>query len=229
MTDTFRGFPAEGLDFLEGLAADNTRIYFEEHRPVYEEALLEPAKTFVDALGGQLHRRISKHLVADPRVNGSIMRINRDTRFSKDKTPYKTHLAFTFWEGGDRMRAPGFWMGLHPDRIGFGAGMHGLEKESLERYRAAVDDSRSGAALARAVTLITKGRRSGISEPKYRSLPKGYPTDHPRAELLRHAGFHVWSEHDVPKVYETPRFVGWCADRLERLAPVHTWFVKHLT
>jgi len=89
---TFAGFPPEGLAFLDGLARDNTKAYFDAHRATYESALLEPAKAFVVALGEELHTRVSPAIRAEPRVNGSILRINRDTRFSADKTPYKDHL-----------------------------------------------------------------------------------------------------------------------------------------
>jgi uncharacterized protein (TIGR02453 family) len=88
----FAGFPPEGLAFLEGLGRDNTKAYFDAHRATYESALLEPAKAFVVALGEELRARVSPGIRAEPRVNGSILRINRDTRFSADKTPYKDHL-----------------------------------------------------------------------------------------------------------------------------------------
>jgi uncharacterized protein (TIGR02453 family) len=104
----FEGFPPEGLAFLAGLAEHNEKAWFDAHRAEYERGLLEPARDFVDAIGPELEA-VHPGIHADPRVNGSIMRINRDTRFSKDKRPYKTHLDLWFWEGeGPSRMRPGF-------------------------------------------------------------------------------------------------------------------------
>src|SRR3954452_17864567 len=99
-TDTaFAGFPREGLEFLAGLAGDNSRAYFDAHRDVYKRALLAPAKAFVVALGEEPPARVARGLRAEPRVNGSILRMNRATSFTNDKRPYKDLLVFWFWEG----------------------------------------------------------------------------------------------------------------------------------
>jgi len=118
-TDTaFRGFPREGLEFLAGLAEDNSRAYFDAHRDIYEAALLAPAKAFVVALGEELRARVAPGLRAEPRVNGSILRINRDTRFTTDKRPYKEHLDFWFWEGDGPSRAyPGLFVRLRQPAV----------------------------------------------------------------------------------------------------------------
>src|SRR6201999_3134726 len=118
MTNSFAGFPRAGLDVLAGLATDNTREYFDAHRADYETALLQPAKDFVVALGERLHARVSPGLRAEPRVNGSILRINRDTRFSSDKRPYKEYLDFWFWEGEAPSRErPGLFIRLRPETV----------------------------------------------------------------------------------------------------------------
>src|SRR5579862_1483254 len=105
----FEGFPRSGLEFLSGLAANNNKAWFEEHRNEYEKCLLEPAKDLVVDLGSKLQDQVSPNIQADPRFNGSIMRISRDIRFSKDKSPYKNWLGLWFWEGGPRrsMESPG--------------------------------------------------------------------------------------------------------------------------
>ena len=98
----FAGFPGEGLEFLAGLAENNTREYFEERRGTYESALLEPAKAFVVALGDVLRIHVSPLLRAEPRVNGSILRIQRDTLFTTDK---RTRTTSTCGSGRARRRA----------------------------------------------------------------------------------------------------------------------------
>lgn len=95
---SFSGFDPAALGFLRDLGAHNDRAWFEAHRADYEGLVLGPARELVVALGGRL-ARLAPGVHADPRVNGSILRLNRDARFSADKRPYKTHLDLWLWEG----------------------------------------------------------------------------------------------------------------------------------
>ena len=226
-TSTFTGFPAEGLAFLAGLRKDNSKAYFDAHRATYESALLQPAKDFVVALGEQLRGRVSPRIRAEPRVNGSILRINRDTRFSADKRPYKDHLDFWFWEGEAPSRErPGLFVRLRSDRVGLGAGMHHFAAPVLKTYRAAVGDERAGAALEEAIAHATELPGTALGRVRYKRVPKGYADDHPRAELLRHDALVVGGEWDLPPEVSGPGFVVWVAERLERMAPVERWLTE---
>jgi uncharacterized protein (TIGR02453 family) len=228
-TTAFEGFPREGLDFLAGVAADNTRAYFDAHRATYETALLQPAKAFVVALGEELRARVSPGLRAEPRVNGSILRINRDTRFSSDKRPYKEHLDLWFWEGdGPSRERPGLFIRLRPETVQLGAGMHRLEPGPLAAYRAAVDDERTGVALEAAIAEALTLRGTTVGGLAYKRVPRGHDAGHPRAELLRHGALYVSGEWKLPRVVSSAKFTGWAADRLERLAPVERWLTAVL-
>ena len=226
----FAGFPPEGLAFLDGLARHNTKAYFDAHRATYESALLEPAKAFVVALGEELHARVSPAIRAEPRVNGSILRINRDTRFSADKTPYKDHLDFWLWEGeGPSRERPGYFVRLRPAAVTVGVGMHRFERPVLEAYREAVGEERTGreleAAIARATELA--GVSVGGGEA-YKRVPQGYAPDHPRADLLRHNALYVSGEWDLPAEAGDARFAAWVAERLDRMSPVERWLTAVL-
>jgi uncharacterized protein (TIGR02453 family) len=226
----FTGFPPDGLAFLEGLARENTKAYFDAHRATYESALLEPAKAFVLALGEELHTRISPGIRAEPRVNGSILRINRDTRFSADKTPYKEHLDFWLWEGqGPSRERPGYFVRLRPGTVGAGVGMHRFERPALEAYRAAVGEERTGRELEEALTRATEqpGVAVGGGEA-YKRVPQGFAADHPRADLLRHNALSVAGEWNLPREATSARFAPWVAERLERMAPVERWLTRVL-
>src|SRR3954470_23038439 len=156
VSTAFAGFPREGLEFLEGLAGDNSREYFDVHRDTYEAELLRPAKEFVVALGEELRARVSPGIRAEPRINGSILRINRDTRFSADKRPYKEHVDFWFWEGDAPSRErPGLFVRLRPATVTLGAGMHRFEPPVLAAYRAAVTAEGTGRALEEALADAT--------------------------------------------------------------------------
>jgi uncharacterized protein (TIGR02453 family) len=222
--NTFAGFPQEGLDVLAGLAADNTREYFDAHRATYESALLEPAKAFVVTLGEQLRSTVSPEIRAEPRVNGSILRINRDTRFSSDKRPYKEHLDMWFWEGDAPSRErPGYSVRLKSATVMLGAGMHRFEPAALAAYREAVDDDRRGEALETAIEDATMRREISLGGLTYKRVPREYDRDHPRAELLRHGALYVSGEWKLPRVVSGPKFVGWVADRLLDMVPVERW------
>ena len=228
-TTGFAGFPREGLAFLAGLAADNTREYFDVHRDTYQSALLQPAKDFVVAVGHELRARVAPGIRAEPRINGSILRINRDTRFSTDKRPYKDHVDFWFWEGdGPSRERPGLFMRLRPATVVLGAGMHRFEPPALEAYRAAVADEVSGRALEDAIIAATGLRGATVGGLTYKRVPRAFAADHPRADLLRHGALYVNGEWKLPRAVSGPAFVGWAAERLERLAPVERWLTATL-
>jgi uncharacterized protein (TIGR02453 family) len=229
-TTAFAGFPREGFDFLAGLAADNTREHFDARRAIYESALLQPAKDFVLALGEELRARVSPGLRVEPRVNGSILRINRDTRFSADKRPYKDYLDLWFWEGDAPSRErPGLFVRLRPATVVLGAGMHRFEPPALAAYRAAVADDGTGRALEQAIAEATALRRVACGGPAYKRIPRGFDPDHPRADLLRHGALYVSGEWNLPRAVSGPAFVGWAAERLERMAPVERWLTATLS
>src|SRR4051794_4162998 len=229
-TSAFAGFPRQGLEFLEALAADNTKEYFEAHRATYQLDLLQPAKDFVVALGEEVRARVSAGIRAEPRINGSILRINRDTRFSTDKRPYKEHVDMLFWEGGGPSRErPGLFVRLRPATVTLGAGMHHFEPPALAAYRAAVAAEGTGRALEEALADATAVRGATVGGLAYKRVPRGFAADHPRAELLRHGALYVSGEWKHPRAVSGPAFVGWAAERLERLAPVERWLTAALS
>jgi uncharacterized protein (TIGR02453 family) len=224
----FEGFPEEGLAFLAGLAEHNERAWFEERRDVYEGCLLEPARELVVETGEELARRgIDVH--AEPRVNGSIFRINRDTRFSKDKRPYKTHLDLWLWQGdGPSRRCAGFFFRLRPDALVLGAGRHHLEPEPLERYRQAVANARTGEALVAAVEQVESAGFT-LGGERYKRVPAGLAAEGRRADLLRHEGLFAYEDiSPPPPETHTAGLPAVCAERFARLEPLQAWVVANV-
>jgi uncharacterized protein (TIGR02453 family) len=221
-------FRPEALDFLRRLEANNERDWFHAHREEYDTLLLEPARDFVEAFGA-LSERLGEGVDADPRVGRSIMRINRDTRFARDKRPYKTHLDLWFPQGpGPSGERPGFWFRLTPERLILGAGMHNFERPVLERFREAVADAERGAELVRAVDEV-RATGGEVGGQTYKRVPAGYDVDERRGELLRHSGLYAWVEH-MPPPPETHRadFPAFCVERYLRLVPVQRWLLALL-
>jgi uncharacterized protein (TIGR02453 family) len=219
----FRGFSKETVAFFRGLRRNNSRDWFESHREIYDNHVLEPAKSFVVAMGRRL-KKISPHLVAAPKVNGSIFRLNRDTRFSLDKSPYKPNLGIYFWEGPrSRMESPGFYVHLEPPTFLLGGGYYMFPDWLVERFRRAVLDPRYGKELPAILKKIAETTDFEIGGKHYKRIPSGYDSSHPNASLLLHNGLHAGWETTVPDELFTPGLVDYCFEKFKPLAPLHRW------
>ena len=219
----FRGFSKETVAFFRGLKRNNSRDWFESHREIYENHVLEPAKAFVVAMGRRL-KEISPNIVAAPKVNKSIFRLNRDTRFSSDKSPYKPNLGIYFWEGPrSRMESPGIYVHLEPPTFLLGAGYYMFPDWLLERYRRAVLHPKYGKELASILKKIAEKTDFEIGGRHYKRMPSGYDPSHPNASLLLHNGLHAGWETTVPDKLFTPGLVDYCFKKFKPLAPLHRW------
>ena len=216
----FDGFREDTFRFLKELGRNNNKPWFEAHRGDYEQHVREPGAAFIEAIGPML-ARFSPDVQAIPRVGGSMMRINRDIRFSPDKRPYKDHLDIAF-RCGDAKGSPAYWFRLRAAELVLGAGMHVLDKSELERYRKAVDAVASGTQLA---GTVKKVERAGydVGGEHYKRVPAGFAPDHPREALLRHNGVHVGTEMDIPPEATSARFPAFCAAHYRKMAPLVDW------
>jgi uncharacterized protein (TIGR02453 family) len=188
MTTATRSFSPELFAFLRDLKANNDREWFAANKRRYEEAVKEPALDFVEAFARPLHA-ISPHFVADPRpAGGSLFRIHRDTRFSKDKSPYKTNTGIQFrHEAGRDVHAPGFYVHLEPGAAMVAAGVWHPDGEALSRIRAAIDAHPAG--WRRASTGKRFRDRYELGGDSLKRPPAGYPADHPLVEDLKRKDF----------------------------------------
>ena len=191
----FSGFSRAAVKFLAELRKHNDRTWFTDRRGRWEADVLAPARGLVAALGSQLRAKIPA-LIADPRVDRSIYRLNRDTRFSADKSPYKTHLALWFWEGAsaeNRLESPGFYFHLDPDFLGLSTGCYRFSERGLAAWRAALSRPGPAARLARLVREL-QARGLAPGEPELKRVPAGFDRGLPGADFLRRKGFYTWSE-----------------------------------
>ncbi|WP_412750677.1 DUF2461 domain-containing protein [Krasilnikovia sp. M28-CT-15] len=169
----FRGWPSEALEFYEGLTADNSKTYWTAHLSVYETQVREPMAQLLADL--------------EPEFGpGKIFRPYRDVRFSKDKSPYKTHLGAWLEAGG--------YIQLSADGLAAGSGMYQMAPDQLDRYRRAVADERTGQELTAVIEAIERARIQVQGHGSLKTVPRGYPKDHPRLALLRHKGLVTWKE-----------------------------------
>lgn len=219
----FAGFPRAALAFLAELAENNDKAWFEANRAGYEEYLLTPARACVTALGPRLQAMVP-NIHAEPKVNGSIMRINRDTRFSRDKSPYRPWLGLWFWQGEGRSRErPGFYFQLGAETLILGAGTHTMSPRQLESYRDAAIDPERGAALRGIIDGLMAGSAFDLGGRHYKRVPNGFDADHPNADLLLHKGLYVGRRVPVPAALHLPGAVDYCIDIYENFAPLLRW------
>ena len=185
---TERHFSPKLFTFLEDLSENNTKPWFEANRDRYESDLRGPALGFIEAFAPHL-AKVSRHFRADPRpVGGSLFRIYRDVRFSKDKRPYKTHLGIHFRHAlGKNAHAPGFYLHIEPGRSFVGAGIWRPEREALAKIRDTIVEDGSGWKRAR----DAKAFRSAFSleGESLKRPPRGYPTEHRFLDDLKRKDF----------------------------------------
>jgi uncharacterized protein (TIGR02453 family) len=223
----FSGFSKDTTAFLRELEKDNSKAFFDANKARFERVWVAPARDFVVEVGEKV-QKIAKSIEFEPRVGGSLMRMNRDIRFSKDKSPYKTHLDLFFWDGDEKgWGRPGFFFRLTKDALLVGAGMHAFEKDHLTKYRAAVLDARRGPALAQIVAALEKAGVT-VGEEAYKKVPKGLDPEHPRARLLRFGSLHAMRTTKVPAELTSPKLVGLVVDRFAEVAKLRAWLAGAL-
>ncbi len=218
----FSGFPKDCIPFLRRLAKNNDRAWFNTHKQEYETLVQEPALSLITAMAPPLEK-LSGHFLAVPKkTGGSLMRVYRDTRFSKDKTPYKTNIGIQFrHQLGKDVHAPGFYLHIEPGNCFTGAGIWHPESKALTRIRDFIVDN--PAAWKRALDHRPfKSRFELVGESLIRP-PRGYPPDHELLTDLKRKDFiacRSFNEREINR----PGFVTVVWNDFERTLP----FMRYL-
>ena len=208
----FTGFPGSAFAFYRGLAEDNSKAYFDEHRDVYDHEVRLPMEELLAA-------------VADTYGdNAKVFRPNRDVRFSKDKSPYKDHIGAVLREGEGR---PVLYVQLNGEGMFAATGYYWMSRDQLERFYAAIDDDRKGTELE---GLVAEARDAGldVGGSQLKTGPRGYAKDHPRIELLRHKHLttsRTWPEYKWMQTREALRRI---TATWEEGEPINAWLEQHV-
>lgn len=200
----FTGWPVEAVEFYEGLEADNSRTYWHEHKSVYDRCVKAPMEELLAELGG----------------GGRIFRPNRDVRFSKDKSPYKLNCAAHLPDGG--------YVSFSADGLFVGSGLYMPDAAALRRFRAAVDDERSGVELVSIVDRLRKGGYEVGAHEVLKTAPRGFPADHPRIDLLRHKGLVMSKSWPVGAWLGTRKAKDRVVTALEAGRRLRQWIADHV-
>jgi uncharacterized protein (TIGR02453 family) len=202
----FRGWPAEALEFFEGLEADNSKSYWQRNKEVYDRLVRAPMEALLDELAPEWGE-------------GRVFRPFRDIRFSADKSPYKTHIGAMVGEG---------YVQLDADGLAAGSGMWEMAADQLERYREAVSADRTGEALSEIVATARSAGLEVTAHDLLKTAPRGYPKDHPRIELLRHKGLITWKHWPAGAWLGTRRAEERIVEFFRLSEPLVGWLHQHV-
>lgn len=202
----FSGWPVEAVEFYEGLEADNSKVYWQRHKAVYEQSVRAPMEELLAEL-------------ADEFGAGKLFRPYRDVRFSADKSPYKTNCAARLGAG---------YVSLSADGLSAGSGLYMPDPGELDRFRTAVAAEDSGAELVAIVATLHQRGLQTVAHEVLKSAPRGYRPDHPRIELLRHKGIAVMKTWPVGAWLGTRKAKQRVVDTLRAAVPLSDWLAHNV-
>jgi uncharacterized protein (TIGR02453 family) len=208
--DRFRGFPPAAFEFYVGLTAGNSRQYWAANHAIYEESVRAPVQALLDDIAGEFGGR------------AVIFRPNRDTRFSSDKSPYKTH------QGGFAEVADGIGYHLQLDAAGLlvSGGFHAHDATQTARYRAAVTQQGPGERLA-AITATLVAGGFDLDGEQVSTRPRGIAPDHPRLDLVRRKWLTAARRHPPSQELTSPSAQAIVRQDWAALAQLVAWAAEY--
>jgi uncharacterized protein (TIGR02453 family) len=217
--------PRESIAFLRALKRNNRREWFQPRKEQFDAQVRAPMLAIVERLARDLHA-IAPEIVVDPKT--AIYRIYRDTRFSENKTPYKTHIAAVFpWRGLAKHEGAGLYFHVSPDDVWMGGGMYAPQTQQLQAVREHI--AANGRRLRALVESPGFRRHVGRLEgEQLQRVPRGFPKDHPAAEYLRHRQFLAGRELP-PASACGPKFYATLLTVFRHVAPLARFLNEPLT
>ena len=202
----FKGWPVSAVEFYEGLEADNSKVYWADHKAIYERDVKGPMEALLADLAGEFGE-------------GRVFRPYRDVRFSPNKEPYKTAMGATVGDG---------YVQISADGLMAATGMYHMMADQLDRYRRAVAGARTGADLERVIASVEKEEIDVRGINRLKTAPKGYPRDHPRVELLRNKGLIAGKSWPPAGWLGTAAARTRIVDVLRAAQPLNDWLSEHV-
>jgi uncharacterized protein (TIGR02453 family) len=206
----FEGFPAGAFEFYERLEADNSKSFWDAHKAEYQAYVRDPMLALADELEEEFGP-------------AQVFRPYRDTRFSADKSPYKTHQGMFV----SRIPGTGYYVQISADGAHAGGGFHSHGPDQVERYRQAVDAGQSGATLARIVAALGHDGLA-VGGDRLKTRPRGVAGDHPRLDLLRYRSLTAGKDWPAGPELSSPAALGLIRQTWRNLTPLCDWLAEHV-
>jgi len=222
----FTGFPKEGISFLSEILQNNTKTWFEANRERYKHLIFEPNCAFVEEMGEHLQILVPT-IHAIPKVNKSLFKIYRDSRFHPAE-PIKSRIGILFWQGGGhRMQSSSFYMHYASDELFWAAGIRNFKPPLLSAYRAYIQNPQHREALHQILeTLKAKGYQ--IPEPHYKRCPRNMICSDTYSYLYRYHAMYSYQKSIPDRLFHSPTIVDKSFGYYQDMFPLQQW-VYHLT
>jgi uncharacterized protein (TIGR02453 family) len=216
----FPGFPAAAIEFFRGLSRNNKREWFQPRKQMFEEQVKQPMRALVESVNAALMGFAPEFATESEKA---IYRIYRDTRFSKDKTPYKTHIAASFRRFGPGHTDAGYYVGISHKEVAIGGGIYMPEPAALLAIRNHIADHHNELRRILRVRQV-RDLLGDLQGEQLSRVPKGFASDHPAADLLRFKRLFLYVELP-PELATTPALYTEIVKRFRAMGP----FLSFLT
>lgn len=218
----FKGFPKESITFLQEIEAHNNKPWFEANKPRFEKLIREPSKAFVVEMGEHIQALVPT-INAEPKVNGSLFRIYRDVRFSKDKTPIKTRIGIIFWQGRKkRLKSSSFYMHFNKKELFIATGIRWFDRPTLLAYREMIKDDHKRQVLFEILQRL-KLKGYDTVQTHYKRFPKGFDKDMSHADLALMDALFASVTLDVTTHLFSDKLIDTCYKVYEDMLDLHEW------
>lgn len=221
----FNGFKKEAIEFLNELEKNNNKTWFENNKYLWEKYILNVNKAFVDEMGETLQILVPT-INAIPKISKSLFKLYRDTRFSKDKTPFKDKVGIIFWQGTThRMDSSSYYFFYKKDVYFIGAGMRDFKPHLLKAYRKYIKNENKAKELEKILeTLKQKGFE--ICEPQYKRLPRDFNKDYKYPALALYGTLYAHKIFDIDDRFFSFEIVDYAFKHYEELKELQIWLYE---
>lgn len=215
----FRGFDKDAIAFLHELTIEMNREWFEANKDRYKRVWVEPLTELLDEVASKLAKTY-----APAKLTPHVFRIYRDTRFSKDKTPYKTHVAGVLRTA----RGSGMYLHIETGEEWVGAGRYFFEDDEMPKWRKKVAADKTGKEITGIVAKLRKQGYEVGGHDDYKKVPKPYLAEHPRAELLKMKGLTAAFPQMPRGLLHKRELVDWIVKHAKAVAPMTKWLARNV-
>ena len=218
----FNGFSKEGIEFLKKLELNNTKAWFENNRTTWEKHILLPNTNFVQEMGETLQILVPT-IHYKPKVSGSLFRIYRDVRFSKDKTPMKSKIGLLFWQGlAHRMQSSSFYMHYDKDSYFIATGIRAFKPPLLKTYRKYIKHEKHRTSL-HIILEDLKAKGYSIPEPKYKRVPPEFDKDGEHIYLTRYGAMFAFAQFNIEDTFYSEAIIDKAFNIYQDMMKLQKW------
>lgn len=223
----FNGFNKKGIEFLEELNVNNSKVWFEINRHIWEKEILLPNKNFIEDMGDTLQILVPT-IKALPKVSGSLFKIYRDVRFSKDKTPMKSKIGLLFWQGlGHRMQSSSFYMHYDKDEYFIASGIRNFKPPLLKIYREYIKNEKHRESLHLILEQL-KSKGYSLPDQKYKRVPNIFNKDDEYIYLSLYSAMFAYKTFPIDEVFYSVELLDRAFTIYEDMYELEQW-VYHMT